>query len=201
MAPDLNGIFKGGKWDYSTPGSWGYDLPDITFNDPSSRPVKILGVGAGFSNIMMAYKIQKECQNVDLKIYDKNHDIGGTWLENRYPGCGCDIPSHAYTMAFALNPDWPRFFSYAPDIWEYLNKICEIFGLRKYMSFSSKVVHAEWQDKKGQWKVKIEQQKEGSDQVRTIEEECDVLLYGTGILNEQKWPKGLDLSKFKGRVS
>ena len=58
---------------------------------------------------MNAYHIQKHLTNVEHVIYEKNHDIGGTWLENRYPGCACDIPSHAYTYPFALNPDWPRF--------------------------------------------------------------------------------------------
>jgi cation diffusion facilitator CzcD-associated flavoprotein CzcO len=50
----------------------------------------------------MAYQIQKHCGNIDHVIYEKNADIGGTWLENRYPGAACDIPSHAYTYQFAL---------------------------------------------------------------------------------------------------
>jgi hydroxyversicolorone monooxygenase len=51
----------------------------------------------------MAYKIQQQAQNVEHVIYEKNAEIGGTWLENRYPGCACDIPSHAYAYNFALN--------------------------------------------------------------------------------------------------
>lgn len=102
MAPDLNGLTarfvrEDGTWDYSKPGSTGYNVPDIVLDDPSTRPVKVLTIGAGFSGILLAYHIQKQCENVEFKIYEKNHDIGGTWLENRYPGCGCDIPSHAYT--------------------------------------------------------------------------------------------------------
>ncbi len=69
-------------------------------------------------SIMMAYQIQKMCGNVEHKVFEKNADIGGTWLENRYPGCACDIPSHAYTYQFALNPDWPRFFSYVCTAYE-----------------------------------------------------------------------------------
>ena len=40
--------------------------------------------------------------SVEHVIYEKNPDIGGTWLENRYPGAACDVPSHAYTYNFAL---------------------------------------------------------------------------------------------------
>lgn len=51
--------------------------------DPSTRKLRVLAIGAGVSGIMMAYEIQKHCQNVEYVIYEKNHDIGGTWLENR----------------------------------------------------------------------------------------------------------------------
>jgi cation diffusion facilitator CzcD-associated flavoprotein CzcO len=68
---------------------------------------------------MMAYKIQKSCKNVDLVMYDKEADLGGTWFLNKYPGAGCDIPSNAYSYNFALNPDWPQYCSHQPDIWKY----------------------------------------------------------------------------------
>lgn len=86
MAPDLGGLTKAEKWDYSTPGSTGYDIPNITMGDPNNRRIKVITIGGGFSGILMAYQIQKYCQNVEHRIYEKNEDIGGTWLENRYPG-------------------------------------------------------------------------------------------------------------------
>lgn len=204
MAPDLNAVaqhfVKDGKWDYTTPGSAGYDIPNIVLDDPQTRKVKCITIGAGFSGIMLAYRIQKECENVDFKIYEKNEDLGGTWLENRYPGCACDIPSHAYTYNFALNPDWPRYFSYAPDIWKYLDKVCSVFDLRKYMTFRTEVVEARWDDDAGQWRVKLQQKDAAGTVVRDFEEECDLLLYATGILNNFKWPNLPGLDAFKGRV-
>lgn len=121
--------------------------------------------------------------------------------ENRaeFSRCACDIPSHAYTMNFALNPDWPRFFSYAPDIHKYLCKVCDVFDLRKFMTFNTEVVRAEWQDDKGQWKVSL-RQKLPTGETRDFDEECDLLLYATGILNNFKWPNIPGLNKFKGRV-
>ncbi|KAK0660177.1 putative sterigmatocystin biosynthesis monooxygenase stcW [Lasiodiplodia hormozganensis] len=204
MAPDLNGIsrnfIKNGRWDYSTPGSAGYHIPDMLLDDPATRKVKVLTIGAGFSGIMLAYQIQKSCENVEFKIYEKNEDMGGTWLENRYPGCACDIPSHAYTYNFALNPDWPRYHSYAPDIWKYLDKVCEVFDLRKYMTFNTEVIEARWNDDAGKWHVRL-RQTDGAGSAREFEEECDVLLYATGILNNFKWPDLPGLKdRFKGRV-
>lgn len=146
----------------------------------------------------MAYQIQKHCANVTHVIYEKNHDLGGTWLENKYPGAACDIPSHAYTYNFALNPDWPKFFSEAADIKSYLDKVVDCFGLRKYMTFDTEVVGCWWEEKEGMWRVKLKETKDGKS--REFEETCHLLLHGTGILNNFKWPKIPGLDQFKGKV-
>lgn len=103
MAPDLNAVAAGDRFDYSNKGSSGYEIrQDVTWMDPKNRKLRVLSIGAGVSGILNAYQIQKHCENVEHVIYEKNEDIAGTWLENRYPGCACDIPSHAYTYNFAL---------------------------------------------------------------------------------------------------
>ena len=83
MAPDLNAVAAGGeRWDYSKPGSSGYDVKqDITWGDPNNRKMKVITIGGGVSGIMMAYQIQKLCGNVEHKIYEKNTDIGGWWIK------------------------------------------------------------------------------------------------------------------------
>lgn len=103
MAPDLNAVAGGERFDYSQPGSSGYEVrQDVTWMDPKNRKLRVLSIGAGVTGILNAYQIQKHCDNVEHVVYEKNEDIAGTWLENRYPGCACDIPSHAYTYSFAL---------------------------------------------------------------------------------------------------
>lgn len=99
-----------------------------------------------------------------------------------------------------MNPDWPRFFSYSPDIWKYLDKVCNTFDLRKYMTFHTEVIGCYWEDDKGQWRVKLRQGKPGQEP-REFEEHCDLLFHGTGILNNFKWPDLPGLKdKFKGKV-
>lgn len=56
------------------------------------RPLRVICIGAGYSGIYVAIRIPQKLRNVDLTVYDKNADVGGTWFENRYPGCACDIP-------------------------------------------------------------------------------------------------------------
>ena len=72
------------------------------------RPMRLVCIGAGIAGIAAAYKYQRQLHNVDFQIYEKNHDVGGTWLENRYPGCACDIPAHGYTYSWEGNPEWSR---------------------------------------------------------------------------------------------
>jgi len=109
------------------------------------------------------------------------------------------MTSHAYTLPFALNPDWPRFFSYSPDIWAYLNKVCEVWNLRQYMHFNHEIVGCYWQQDSGEWLVKIKETKSDGS-TRLFDDRCHVLLHGTGILNNFKWPNIEGMEKFKGRI-
>ncbi|KAK1975923.1 cyclohexanone monooxygenase [Colletotrichum cereale] len=148
---------------------------------------------------MNAYYIQKQMQNVEHVIYDKNEDLGGVWFENRYPGCACDVPSHAYTLPFALNPDWPSFYSSGSDIWAYLKKVCQVFDLAKCMRFNHRVIGCYWQQETGEWVVKIRHTlPDGS--THEFEDRCTVLLYGTGLLNNFRLPDIEGLDAFGGRV-
>jgi hypothetical protein len=74
-----------------------YELSKLPFDAP--RPLKIIAVGAGVSGLSLAHAVESgQLPNVELKILEKNTGLGGTWFENRYPGCACDIPSHNYLV-------------------------------------------------------------------------------------------------------
>lgn len=112
--------------------------------------------------------------------------------------------SHAFQILASTNeydcsPDWPRYASHSPEIWKYLDKVCETFDLRKYMTFNTEVIGCYWDEEAGQWTVKLRQRNAGSAP-REFEEKCDLLLHATGILNNFKWPEIEGLNKFKGKV-
>ena len=71
-------------------------------------------IGTGFSGLGMAIALQQ--RGVEFVILEKANDIGGTWRDNSYPGCACDIPSHLYSYSFEPKPDWKNPFSYQPEI-------------------------------------------------------------------------------------
>ena len=87
-------------------------------------------IGTGFSGLGMAIQLRKEGRD-DIVILEKAHDVGGTWRDNSYPGCACDIPSHMYSFSFEQNPGWSRAYSPQPEIWRYLRNVADKYGLRR----------------------------------------------------------------------
>lgn len=94
----------------TTNGHNGNQSEDVFFDQAVLQPrkMRLVCVGAGISGIGAAYKYQRQLENVEFVIYEKNPDVTGTWFENRYPGCACDIPAHAYTYSWEGNPEWSR---------------------------------------------------------------------------------------------
>lgn len=73
-------------------------LADHYVNEP--KPIRVVVLGAGIAGIAFTHKV-RALENVTFTIYEKNSDVGGTWLESRYPGVSCDVPAHAYTYTWA----------------------------------------------------------------------------------------------------
>lgn len=141
------------------------------------RPIRMICVGAGAAGLQIAYKAERALENVTLQIYEKNHDIGGTWLENRYPGCTCDIPSHSYQFTWARNPKWSAFYSSATEIWQYFKDVATKYDLEKYVKFNTKVESAVWNEEEGLWKLTLI----GPDGAK-FHDECEILANGSGNL-------------------
>lgn len=85
------------------------DVEPLIRDKPAWTPrkkIKVVTVGAGFSGLMFAHKLQHQYPEVgamiDHKIFEARHDVGGTWLVNTYPGIQCDVPAHIYVRGQAL---------------------------------------------------------------------------------------------------
>ena len=86
-----------------------------------TRRVRIVIVGGGFSGIGMAIRLRQQGID-DFVILERATDVGGTWRDNSYPGCACDVQSTLYSFSFAPNPEWSRVFSPQPEIWAELRQ-------------------------------------------------------------------------------
>ena len=122
----------------------------------TKRPLRMIVIGAGAAGLEIAYKAERQLEDISLQIYEKNSDVGGTWLENRYPGCTCDIPSHSYQWSFWRNPRWSAYYSGAQEIWQYLKDFAVEHDLEKYVAFQHRVQEAKWNQANSVWEVKIQ---------------------------------------------
>ena len=74
------------KTEAQKPSNWVPILDKPLF---AERKLRVVCIGAGFSGLILAHKIKYDWKMddfIELQIYEKNDDIGGTWYENRYPG-------------------------------------------------------------------------------------------------------------------
>jgi cation diffusion facilitator CzcD-associated flavoprotein CzcO len=121
---------------------------------PSHVDVAI--VGAGFGGLGMAIKL-REAGREDFVVLERAEDVGGTWEANTYPGCQCDVPSNLYSFSFAPNPDWSHTFAMQPEIWDYLRKVADDYGIRPHIRFGCELVGTEWDEEGGLWRVETSQ--------------------------------------------
>lgn len=174
------------EWPVTSPN--GYRITDNMIYEPypEQKSFRIVMMGAGASGIdFLHHAIQafkKDDPDVEFVAYEKNHDIGGTWLENRYPGCACDIPSASYQFPWRPNPDWTRYYSTSQEIWKYLKDIVDEEGMMQYIKLRTSVTHAAWQEEKSKWLLHLVERNDKDEVVRQWDEECNVFLNGGGVL-------------------
>lgn len=147
------------------------------------RPLKVRVIGAGISGVYLGIRIPQRLRNVDLAIYEKNDGLGGTWWENRYPGCACDIPgkhhhqhyfvvlctligirsghtnvfhhlAHAYQYTFEPNPKWSGFYATSQEIRDYIHFVADKYGVPRFVKLQHEVTNCMWDDSKKKWSVK-----------------------------------------------
>lgn len=176
-----------------------FDIWDQCHSSPSH--IRIIHVGAGASGLLAAYKARRMLQNYSLICYERNPNIGGTWWENRYPGCACDIPAHTYTYAFEPNPDWSGFYAYSREIQEYLERFYEKYELAPFVKLNTEVVSATWNGDEGKWNVELRSRDASSGETQTFQDWCHVLINGSGVLSKWKWPDIEGLHDFQGQLT
>lgn len=172
------------EWNNVAPS--GYRISDHMVNEPPpGKSFKIIMMGAGAAGIDFLHHATRQLADdpkIEFVCYEKNHDVGGTWLENRYPGCACDVPSASYQFSWRPNPDWSHYYSPAKEIWQYFRTIVDEEGMMKYIHLRTRVTKAVWHEEKSKWVLHLVERDSSDDLVNEWDEECDVFLNGTGFL-------------------
>ena len=123
---------------------------------------RIAVIGTGFSGIAAAVRLT-EAGETDFVLYERSGDVGGTWRDNTYPGCACDVPSHLYSFSFAPNPSWSRAFSPQPEIQRYLRGVADSYGVTPRVRFHHEIEDASWDEADRVWRLNTSQGERTAD--------------------------------------
>ena len=148
---------------------------------------RIAIVGAGFAGLGMAIRLRQEGEQ-DFVLLERAADIGGTWRDNTYPGCRCDVPSHLYSFSFAPNPNWSSTFSPQSEILDYLKDCADRFGVMPHIRFDTELESASWDGDDGLWRI------ETSRGAIT----ADILISAQGPLSDPSLPEVPGIESFEG---
>lgn len=151
--------------------------------------VRVAVIGSGFGGLGAAVRLRRE-GITDFVVLERADSVGGTWRDNSYPGCACDVPSHLYSFSFAPNPDWPRTFSGQEHIRAYLEHVTDTFRLRPHVRLNHEVLMMRWDTDARRWEIETSQ---GSLT-------ADVVVSATGPLSDPKIPEIPGLAEFPGKV-
>ena len=163
----------------------------MSANSETSRNLdfhhRIAILGTGFSGIAAAVKLIEEGEE-DFVIYERADDVAGTWRDNHYPGCACDVPSHLYSFSFAPNPTWSRAFSPQPEIRDYIKGVSESYGITPHIRFNHNLESAVWDDAFQVWRLTTSRG----------ERTADILISAVGGLSSPSIPEIKGLEDFEG---
>ena len=173
----------------------GESTKDPQWTDPAlkaaAKSLPVLVVGAGMSGLLAGIRLGEA--GVPYTIIEKNADVGGTWLENTYPGCRVDSSNHMYSYSFEPNPSWPNHFSPQPVLLDYFRGVAERHDLRRHIRFGTTVEEMDWDQTRQVWSVRLTLPDGGSETV-----EAKAVITAVGQLNRPRFPDIKGRESFRG---
>jgi 4-hydroxyacetophenone monooxygenase len=154
------------------------------------RPFRVAVIGAGMSGLAAAHRLHQA--GLDVVVLEKNDDVGGTWLENSYPGCRVDVSNHFYSYSFAQRTDWPEHFSPQPVLLDYFRGVADELDLRPLVRFGTEVVSVTLDEDTMTWSLRL--RGPGGDE----ELEAQAVVSAVGQLNRPHIPDIPGVERFEG---
>lgn len=158
-------------------------------------PAKLAGmhvliVGAGASGLILAARLKR--LGIRYTVVEQAAEVGGTWRDNRYPGCAVDTPNHAYSFSLGARYRWVSYFSPRDQLWDYMKRAADEFGVRPDIRFETRVTAARWDEDRRRWVAAVATPKGAA----TIE--ANVLVSCIGQFGLPAIPDIQGLADFKG---
>ncbi len=171
----------------------GVDARDVAAAVPQSHDdgFSVVVIGAGMSGLLAGIRLADA--GIPFTIVEKNPAVGGTWYENRYPGCRVDVGNHFYCYSFEPNTEWTEFFARQPELQAYFERAARDHGLFDHIRFDTEVRAARFDESSGTWAVEVD----GPGGVTTLA--ANAVISAVGQLNRPKLPDIEGIDDFAGR--
>ncbi|KAG8725511.1 hypothetical protein FRC09_013750 [Ceratobasidium sp. 395] len=158
------------------------------------QAVNVAIIGSGVGGLLAAISLQTKLGFYNYTIYELAEDLGGTWQQNTYPGCACDVPAHWYSLSFDPNPDWSHIFAPYDEIHAYWKKLAKKHNLESRIQYRTEVVSAVWDEESQRYTLRLR----NTETQETREEPANVVISATGAFNHPKWPDVPGRESFEG---
>lgn len=178
---------------YADELDFGVDNPRAIPVSPGASTLSVLIIGCGESGLLAGIRLKEA--GIAFEIVEKNCDVGGTWLENRYPGARVDVASHYYSYSFGPKDQFSEYYAQQPELYAYFRKLFDEHEIGPHVQWGCEVERAVWDEARAQWDVSI----------RTAEGQChtrsaNVVISAVGMLSRPSIPDIPGLDSFKGPV-
>ncbi|MES0874909.1 flavin-containing monooxygenase [Sinimarinibacterium thermocellulolyticum] len=120
----------------------------------NGTPLKVAIIGSGFGGLGMAYSL-KQSGIEHFAIFEKARDLGGTWRENTYPGCGCDVPSHFYSFSFEPHYPWAWRYAKQSEIHAYQHHVAKKYDLERHIRYGMQAIEMAFDEARALWTLRF----------------------------------------------
>jgi 4-hydroxyacetophenone monooxygenase len=148
-------------------------------------------IGAGFGGLCAAIRLEQA--GIPYVVIEKNHDVGGTWLENDYPDLRVDVPNHFYSYSFEPNPDWSDFYAKRDELKAYIESCATRYQVQAKIRFETEVTAATWDENRSCWNLELRSGDGHSEHL-----DANAIISGVGMLNRPRVPDLPGLERFEG---
>jgi cation diffusion facilitator CzcD-associated flavoprotein CzcO len=155
--------------------------PTLPRTEPIPQTTTMAIIGAGLAGIAVALAAAEE--GVQFQIFDRNTEVGGTWLTTTYPGIGVDTPSAYYSLSREVNPEWSSYYPQGAEYQAYLVALADKHELRRHIRFGTEVEALRWDEERQQWQI----HSRSGDGTTTVDH-ASVVVTAAGYLNRPRWP-------------
>jgi 4-hydroxyacetophenone monooxygenase len=165
---------------------WGAKIPDEV-----KAAFHVVVIGCGMSGLLAAIRLHEA--GIPFTVIEKNSGPGGTWYENRYPGCRVDVGNHFYCYSFAPNNDWTEFFAQHDELQAYFESCMNAYEVTDHVRFETEVTAARFDEQRNRWSVQVRTRDGASATI-----EADAVISAVGQLNRPKLPEIPGRDSFAG---